>query len=129
MVPADLRDLQSGLFRKANDLALENAQPGGATVEFLALFEQSLVTDADAQERSAGMDEVAARFEQFLFAQRVQAVIKRADARQHSGARLLQAGRFGHQPHIRVQETECLMNAAEVSGTVIQQCDHKGRIG
>src|SRR6266849_9116066 len=49
LVPADLRNLEAGLFGEADDLAGKNPQPGRATVKFLALLEQRLVTNADAE--------------------------------------------------------------------------------
>src|SRR6266446_9279679 len=54
LVPADLRNLEAGLFGEADDLAGKNPQPGRATVELLALLEQRLVTDADAEKGPAG---------------------------------------------------------------------------
>src|SRR5208282_5748202 len=83
LVPADLRNFQSMLFRKADDAALENAQARGATVEFFAPFKQRLIADADAEERFAGLDETAGGFEQLLLAQGVDAIVERADAGQH----------------------------------------------
>src|SRR5208282_1334580 len=75
LVPADLRNFQPMLFRKPDDAAFENSQPGGAGIKLLAPLKQRLVTDADAEERSAGLDERARRFEQFLFAQGVDAIV------------------------------------------------------
>src|SRR2546430_10912160 len=45
LVPADLRNFQAGPCGKTNHLSREDAQPGGATVELLALLKQSLVPD------------------------------------------------------------------------------------
>ena len=59
LVPADLRDFQSVLFRESNDLAFENSKSGGARVELLAFFKQCLIANADTKERLAGFDEVA----------------------------------------------------------------------
>src|SRR5277367_4747597 len=86
LVPADLRDFQSGLFREADDAALKNSKSGGAGIEFLAPFKQRLIADADAEERFAGLDEAARGFEQFLFAQRVDTIVERADAGQNHRA-------------------------------------------
>src|ERR1035441_10353886 len=83
LVPPDLRNLQSVLFGKADDAALEDAQPGGAGIKLVAPFKQRLIADADAEERFAGLDEVARGLEQFLFAQGIDAIVERADAGQH----------------------------------------------
>ena len=94
-----MRDFQTGGFGEADDATPEDAQPGGAGVEFLAALEQCLVTDADAQKGFARLDETACRFEQFLFAQGMDAVVKRTDAGQHQTGGI--ADFFGplYQPH------------------------------
>ena len=50
LVPADLWNFEAAVLRKTNDFALENTQARGATIEFFAPLEESLVTDADAEE-------------------------------------------------------------------------------
>ena len=79
LVPADLRNLVAGLLGEADDFALKYAETGGAGIEFLALLEQRLVADADAEKRFAGRDEFFCRIEQFLLPERVDAVVERAD--------------------------------------------------
>src|SRR5260370_27667266 len=57
LVPADLRNFEAGLFGEADDLAGKNSQPGRAAIKFLALLEQRLVADADAEKWPAAFDE------------------------------------------------------------------------
>ena len=129
LVPANLRNFQSGLFREADDAAFENAEARGAGIEFLAPFKQRLIADADAEERFAGLDEIARGFEQFLFAQRIDAVVERADAGQHHRPRIADLlGRF-RDAHVRAGLEQRLLRAAQVAGAVIEKGNHEQIIG
>jgi hypothetical protein len=120
LVPADLRNFQSGLFREADDAALKNSESGGAGIEFLAPFKQRLIADADAEERFAGLDEIARGFEQFLFAQRVDAIVERADAGQHHRAGVADfVGRL-HDAHVRADLEQRFVDAAQIAGAVVE---------
>ena len=113
---------------EADDLALEDAQPGGATVELLALLEQRLVADADAEERTAGLDELARGLQQRLLVERLDAIVERADARQHDGPRV---GHFLGLPgdaHVCPDLEQRLVDAAQVAGAVVNQSNHGRRI-
>jgi hypothetical protein len=72
LIPADLWNFQAAILREANDLAWKYSQPGGATVELLALLEQRLVADTNAEEWPSGPDEFARGFQQFLFSALIQ---------------------------------------------------------
>src|SRR3989442_1141485 len=93
LVPADLRNLQPRFLGKTDHLAWEDSQPRGAAIELLALLEQRLVADADSEEQPARSNEIAARLEQVLLLQRVQAIVEPSDPWQHSGADILHLGR------------------------------------
>src|SRR6266700_4587756 len=124
LVQADLRNLQAGLFGEADDLAGKNPQAGRATVELLALLEQRLVTDADAEKGPAGFDEAFDTVEESLSVHRLDAIVEGADAGEHGGARVVQAiGRTGHA-HVRADFLEGLLHAAQVARTVIKQGNH-----
>jgi hypothetical protein len=124
LVPADLRNFQSILLGKANNVAFENAQSGGAGIEFLAPFKQRLITDADAEKRFAGLDEIARGFEQFLFAQRIDAIVERADAGQNHRAGVADFfRRFGHA-HVRADFEQRPLRAAQIAGAVIKESNH-----
>lgn len=79
LVPANLRNFQTGLLGKTDHPAVKYAQPGRAAVELIAPLEQRLVADTNAQERPAGLNELAGGVEQLLFLERGDAVIKGAD--------------------------------------------------
>ena len=112
-------------FRKAHDLAAENAEARRATVELLALLEQRLVADADAEERPARLDELARGLQQFLLSQGMDAIVKRAHAGQHDRARVVHP--FGplHDAHVRADLEQRLVDAAQVAGAVIEEGDHE----
>ena len=124
LVPPDLRNFQAVLFGKADDFALENSQAGGAGIEFLAFFKQRLIADADAEKRFAGLDEIFRGVEQFLFAQRVDAIVERADAGQHQAARVADFIGPLHEPHVRADLEQRFVDAAQIAGTVIKQSNH-----
>jgi len=120
LVPADLRNLQSGPFREADDAALEDAEAGGAGIEFLAPLKQRLVADADAEKRFAGLDEIARGLEQFLFAQRVDAIVERADAGQDHRRRIADFARRLRNAHVRADLEQRFVDAAQVAGAVVE---------
>ena len=124
LIPRDLRNFQSGLLREPHDVAAKNSQPRRATIELLAPLEQRLIADTDAEERFAGLDEIARGFEQFLFAQSVDAVVERAHARQHDGRRVTHLGGALCQAHVRADLEQRLVDAAQVARTVIKQSNH-----
>src|ERR1035437_4812115 len=74
LVPASLWNFQPVPGWETDDFARKNSHAGGAGIELLALLKQGLIADADAEKRFAGLDECARGFQQFLFAQRVDAV-------------------------------------------------------
>jgi len=120
LVPADLRDFQSGCFIEADDTSLKNAESGGAGIEFLAPFKQRLITDADAEKRFAGLDEFACGFEQFLFAQRVDAIVERADAGQNHRAGIADFVWPLHDAHVRADFEQRFVDAAQIAGAVVE---------
>ncbi len=124
LVPADLRDFQTVFNREADHAAGENAQAGGAGVEFFAAVKQRLVTDADTEKWFAGVDEVAGGFQQFLFAEGVDAVIEGADAGQDQAAGVADLFRFLHQADVGTHLEQRFVDAAQVAGTVIKQSNH-----
>ena len=124
LVPADLRDFQAVFNREPDDAARENAQAGGAGIKFFAAVEQRLVADADAQKGFAGVDEVAGGFEQFLFAERVDAIVEGADAGQDQAAGVADFFRFLDQTDVGTHLEQRFVDAAQVAGTVIKQSNH-----
>ena len=120
LVPADLRDFQSWLFREADDAALENSESGGAGIEFLAPLEQRLIADADAEKRFAGLDEIARGFEQVLLAQRVDAIIERADAGQYHRPRIADFAWRPCNAHVRADLEQRFVDTAQIAGAVVQ---------
>ena len=112
LVPADLRNFQSGRFGKASDFAAKNFHAGRAGIEFLAAFKQRLVADADAEKGFAGADEIFRRAEQFLLAERVDAVVERTDAGQHHRVGIADFARRFHEAHVRTDLEQRFMDAA-----------------
>ena len=70
----------------------------------------------------------ARRFEQFLFAQGVDAIVERADAGQHHRPRIADLLRRLHDAHVRADLEQRLMDAAQVAGAVVEQGNHRGII-
>ncbi len=120
LVPADLRNFQSWLFREANDAALKHAKSGGAGIEFFATFKERLIADADAEKGFASLDEIARCLEQFLFTQRIDAIIERADAGQNHRARIADFVRRLRNTHVRANLEQRFVNAAQVAGAVVE---------
>ncbi len=125
LIPGDLWNLEPRLFRETYNAAAEHAESRRATIELLAPLEQRLVTDANAEERPTGLDEFAGGLEQFLLAQRIDAVIKRTHAGQYNGPRVAHPLRALHDLHIRADLEQRLVDAAQVAGTVIKQSNHR----
>ena len=105
---------------------MKNAEAGGAGIEFLAPLKQRLIADADAEKRFAGLDEIARGFEQFLFAQRVDAIVERADAGQHHAARIADFVGLLHDAHVRADLEQRFVDAAQVAGAVIESRQSQG---
>src|SRR5439155_4391003 len=129
LVPADLRNFQPRLFGKANDFAAENPQPSSAALKLLAPFKQRLIADANAKKRAPGLDEVTTTLQQLLPSQRFQAIIERANTRQHDGARVLHFTRLRHEPHVSLEIAQSLVHAAQVARPVVNQSNHARSIG
>src|SRR5688572_21603522 len=128
LVPANLRDLQARFPGKPNNLSLEYSQSRRAAIEFLALLEQRLVTDANPEKPPARFDEIAARLEQVLLLQRVQAIVECPNSRQHDRARVLHLGRARGEAHIRFEIAQRFVHAPEIAGAVIDQSNHRRSI-
>ena len=86
---------------------------------------QRLIADADAEKRFAGRDEIFRGLEQFLFAERVDAIVKRADAGQHEAARITDFFGVLHEPHVRANLEQRLMDTAQIAGAVIEKSNHE----
>jgi hypothetical protein len=124
LIPADLRDFQAIGFGKAHDFALKDSQTGGATVELFTLLEQRLVTDTNAEERLATLNEVAGGLDQLLALHRVHAIIECAHAGQHRGAGMLQAMRRGETLDVSAKKPQRLLDAMQITRAIIDQCNH-----
>ena len=125
LVPADLGYLVAGTFGEADNLALKHFQAGGAGIELFTAFEQGLITDADTEERFAGLDKFLGGTEQVLFAQGMDAIIERADPRQHEAAGIADLAGMLDQAHVGTHFQQRFMDAAQVSRTVIKQGNHE----
>jgi hypothetical protein len=120
LIPTDLRDFQAGFFCETHNAPLKNPQPGGAGIEFLTFLKQSLVADANAQERTAGLDKFTRRFQQFLFAQRIDAVIESPDAGQHKATGIADLFGMLHQADLRADFEQRFVDAAQIAGAIIE---------
>ena len=125
LVPADLRDFQAILFGKTHDAAFENSQAGSAGIKLFAPLKERLVADTDAEERFASLDEGTHSFEQFLLLHGVQAIVKRANARQHDGAGAAHFRRRLRDADVRAGLEQRLVHAAQIAGAVIQKSNHR----
>src|SRR6185503_13133927 len=101
LIPSDLRNFQTVLVCEAYDAAGKDSESGGATVELLTLLKQCLITDADPQKRLSRLNERARRFEQFLFSQRIDAIIKSSHTRQNNPTRVLHFFRLSGDFYVR----------------------------
>ena len=124
-VPADLGNFEAGAFGEADDAALEDAEAGGAGIEFLAVFKEGLVADANAEEGFAGADEIARGLEQFLFAEGVDAIVEGADAREDESGGIADFIGMLDEADGGTDLEERLVDAAQVSGAVIEQGNHE----
>ena len=103
---------------------MKNSESGGAGIEFLAPFKQRLIADADAEKRFAGLDEIARGFEQFLFAQGVDAIVERADAGQHHRAGIADLIRRCTMRTSAPTLSSDLWTLRKVAGAIIKQGNH-----
>ena len=127
LVPADLGDLEVGFGLgglESDDGTLEDPEAEGAGVEFLAPFEEGLVADADAEERPAVVDPLLDATEEFLAAERVDAVVEGADAGQDDAGGLVEPMDGIHALDVGTDGPEGLLDAADVSGAVIEEREH-----
>src|SRR6266496_619187 len=124
LVPPDLRNLETVPVREAHDFTGKDAQTGRATVELFAPLEQSLIADADPEKRPAALDERARSFEQLLFPQSVDAIVEGAHAGQHHAARVFHGLGVLDNANVPTHLEQRLVDAAQVAGTVVKQCDH-----
>ena len=122
LVPTDLRDFQSGLFGEADDAAFENSESGGAGIEFLAPLKQRLITDADAEKRFAGLDEIARGFKQFLFcaAALMSQSSNAPDAGQNHRVSVADLARRLRDAHVRADLEQRFVDAGQVAGAVVE---------
>ena len=122
-----MRDLERAAVdrtRVARDAARDDAEAFGAVL--FAAIEQDLDTDADAEERLAGArDIVAQNLDEAESVQIFHRGAGRADARQNHAIGGDDA--FGAICNFRfmTEEFERALNAGEVSGFVINDCDHR----
>ena len=109
--------------RIARDAARDDAEAIGAVL--LAAIEQDLDTDADAEERFAGAGDVVAKnFDESERAQIFHRGAGRSDPRQYhaiGGDDTL--GAIGYLGFM-AEELERALNAGQVAGFVIDDCDH-----
>src|SRR5688572_3934180 len=121
LVPTDLRNFESVAFLEAHNPSTEQAESSGATIEFVAGFEEGLIADADAKERSAGFDKFQGGVDQFLFAEGVDAIIERADTGKDQCARVADFVWARDDANIRADILEGFVNATEISRAVIDE--------
>ena len=70
------------------------------------------------------MDKILRRAEQFLFAERVDTVVERADTGEHHGPGIADfTGRF-HEAHLGANLEQRLMDATQISRAIIKQSNH-----
>ncbi len=72
------------------------------------------------RKRFAGLDEIARGLKQFLFAERVHAIVKRADAGQNHRSRITNLIWPLRDAHICADFDQRLMDAGQITGTVIE---------
>src|ERR1700744_1619385 len=120
LVPTDLRDFQAIIIGEADDIAVKNTEASGAGIEFLAFVEQRLVTDTNSEEWFAGADEIARGFEQLLFAEGVDAIVKRAHAGKDKAAGIADLIGMLDETHIGPNLEKRFVDATQVAGAVIK---------
>ena len=125
LVPAHVRHLVLARHVEPHDLARQDAEPFVLAV-FVALVEQHLQAEADAQERLAAGDRGADRLDQLALAKCGDRVAKRAHARQHDLVRVRQHGRVARDRGRVPDSLEPLLHAAKVAHFVVDDGDHGG---
>src|SRR5258707_10596139 len=128
LVPPDLRNFESVACLEANHLPSKNSHPSRATVEFLAAFEQGLISDANPEKWPARADELTRRFEQRLFLHSMNAIVKCSDARQHDCSCIRHLARVLGDAYLCAHLEQRLMHAAQIAGTIIKQSNHANRL-
>jgi hypothetical protein len=124
LVPSDLRNLKPLLGGKPDDVSLEDSQSGGTAVELLTLLEERLVANADTQEWPPGSNELTRGFQQALPMKRIDAIIKSAYSRQDYSACMRHFGGVLYHVNGGANLQQRLLDAAQVSRTVIYQSYH-----
>ena len=121
-VPADLRHLHAGRGKAAHFPSEESeaAHPG----RFLALLEEHLVADADAEKWNPAVEHIAHHMPKPAFLEPAHAVPKCADARQHDFFRARNLRRIGGEPHVRAERFQRIEDAAHIAGAVVNKGDH-----
>ena len=109
---------------KADYLSWKNAESGGTAVEFVTLLKQCLIADTNAQEWPACFDICLGSLKQSLAVERVDAIVECADTRQYHAMAIANLFRSFDEDNIRSNFEQRFMNAAQVSGAIIDQGDH-----
>ena len=108
---------------KAHDLARDQPQPLVAT-ELLALVEEHLHADADAEQRLAGGHMGQQRLDETAGAQVADAVAKGADAGEHHLVGRGDIPGIGADPRREAELLEGLLDAAQVAHLIINDIYH-----
>ena len=127
LVPTDLGDLEFGFLRGRREPdhgTAEDAEAEGAGVEFLAPFEEGLVTDADSEERAAVLDPGVDGAVEFLSLEGVEAVVEGPDARKDNPGSVFESVRGLESADVGTDGNQCFFDAADVSGAVIEEREH-----
>src|SRR5215472_11218419 len=122
-VPAHVRHLEPS--REAADHARQHVQPL-ALPELLALREEELIAEADAEERPALIESRADRLEEPSRLEVGHGVVKRTVTWQHEGAGVLDHPWILRHHRAHPEAAEGLLHAAQVAAAVVDDSDHSG---
>ncbi len=113
-----------GCAGEPDHLAAKDAQPGGATVEFLAPLKERLIAHANPQKRLSAADKLPDRSQQILFLHGIDAIVEGAHAGEHQGAGGGDFFRAAHDAHLAARLEQRLLHAAQIAGIVVNESDH-----
>src|SRR5262245_37918955 len=123
-VPADLRELARGPEAAHRPRQHAEAARAGA---LLALREQQLQAEADAEYRPTGVDRLPHRAVEPLPRDPPHRLAEVPDARQDDGLGAVELARGADHPHPRAEPLERLGGAAQVAHLVVQDRDQGSR--
>jgi hypothetical protein len=119
-----VRHLEVVVGGEPDDGTGEDAEAGFTGIELLTAIEEGLVPDANAEERGTSGEAFPEGIQEVLLAQGMEAIVKGAHAGEDDALGMGEVGSSGDDADLGADLEQGLVDAAQVSGSVIDERKH-----